>query len=102
MYLGFLKTASVQAPSVRKLLPRRALLAGAGARGACALAMEPSSTGPASLPAVLEDRLGAEVREGVRTLDGLGAAAPREAAALDELSRLNQLAQQRQAARWWG
>ena len=35
--------------------------------------MEPSSTGPASLPAVLEDRLGAEVREGVRTLDGLGA-----------------------------
>ena len=63
------------------------------------MAMEPSSTGPASLPAVLEDRLGAEVREGVRTLDGLGAAAPREAAALDELSRLNQLARQRQAER---
>ena len=46
---------------------------------------------------MLEDRLGAEVHEGVRTLDGLGAAAPREAAALDELSRLNQLERQRQA-----
>ena len=61
-------------------------------------AVRPATT-PASLPAVLEDRLGAEVREGVRTLDGLGAAAPREAAALDELSRLNQLARQRQAER---
>ena len=59
-------------------------------------AVRPATT-PASLPAVLEDRLGAEVREGVRTLDGLGAAAPREAAALDELSRLNQLERQRQA-----
>ena len=58
------------------------------------------ATTPASLStAVLEDRLGAEVREGVRTLDGLGAAAPREAAALDELSRLSQLARQRQAER---
>ena len=61
--------------------------------------MDAATTGPASLSAVLEDRLGAEVREGVRTLDGLGAAAPREAAALDELSRLNQLARQRQAER---
>ena len=57
------------------------------------------ATTPGYLPAVPEDRLGAEVREGVRTLDGLGAAAPREAAALDELSRLNQLARQRQAER---
>ena len=58
------------------------------------------ATTPASLSAaVLEDRLGAEGREGVRTLDGLGAAAPREAAALDELSRLSQLARQRQAER---
>ena len=56
------------------------------------------ATTPASLPAVLEDRLGAEVREGVRTLQVM-APRPCEAAALDELSRLNQLARQRQAER---
>ena len=62
------------------------------------VAPAPQSLAAAALPA-LEDRLGAEVREGVRTLGGLGARAPREAAALEELARLSQLARQRQAER---